>query len=450
MRLRPVGSTFALVGGLAISLSSVVAGGAERPRPASLRGVPAVRNGGPAEAGQASGEGPLRLLHSTAVDSGEHGDDGARGVAVDGAGDVFVAGYFTVAGQGRDIWLARFDQNLVFQDSVTINGSANGDDEGYTMAFDRDGFVYLTGYMTEAGEGHNIWLGKFDSDLELVDDLTINGSENGDDDGYGVLFDDVTGQLYLAGTLREAGEGANVWLAIFNTALVLQQSTTLNGPIDDTDKARFMTFDDERHLFVSGSMTQAGTEYDIWIGKFNADLSFVDEIVIAGPADEEDKGYGIVFAPPGTIFVTGTMIEPNESYNIWMGKFDTELNPLDELTINGPVDGEDVAYVMVQDSCGRLFHTGVYTEAASGSNIWLAEFDSDLELRGWTTVNGPANGYDTGIGLANGFAGDLYVSAIVSDPVDYFNIWVGHFDVATLFADGFETGDSSAWSATVP
>jgi len=446
MQPRPVGYGLVLGGSLAVLVLGIGAEGAVEPPPDRAVGAQVAVHDAPLK----GGTGLFRLLQSTTVDSGEHGDDEARGVAVDGLGNVFVVGYLTVAGQGRNIWLARYDRDLVYQDSTTVNGPADGDDEGYTIAFDQNGFLYLVGYMTESGEGHNVWLGKFDADLDLVGDLTVNGTANEDDDGYGILFDEVTGLIYVAGTVRDIGQGANIWLARYDTSLGPHGSIILNGPIDDTDKARFMTFDDQRHLFVSGSMTQAVTDYDIWLGKFADDLSFIDDIVIAGPTTEEDKGYGLVFGPPDTIFVTGTMIEPGESYNIWMAAFDTELNPLDSLTIDGPVNGEDVAYMMVKGADGGLLQTGTYTEVAGGSNIWVAEFDTDLELRGWATVNGPASGFDTGAGVAVGHRGDFYVSAIVSDPVNDFDIWIGHFDATVLFADGFESGGTDRWSVALP
>jgi hypothetical protein len=384
------------------------------------------------------------------VDGGEQANDEARGIAVADDGTVWVTGYVTVNGQGRDIWLSKYNSELVLLDSTTVNGPDDLDDEGYAIAFDPSGGVYLLGYVTEAGENHNIWLGKFDSNLDLVDDWTLNGSENDDDDGYGLLFDATSGRLYAAGTLREAGEGANCWLAIFDTSLVLQQSTTVDGPANNTDKARFMTFDDSRHLFVSGSMTQAATDYDIWVGKFDENLTLLDDRIVAGPTTDEDKGYGIVFSPPDVVFVTGTMIEPGESYNIWLAKYDTDLTLLDSVTINGPVDGEDVAYTMIGDPAGRIFQTGVYTEVDGGSNIWLAEIDGELDLRDWTTIDGPAGGYDTGLGVALGPQGDLYVSAVVTDPDNGLDIWIGRYDVTTVFADGFESGSTSEWSVVVP
>jgi len=398
-----------------------------------------------------SGEGNgFHLVNSVTVDGGENGDDEARGISVAADGSVFATGYISVTGQGRNIWLGKYSEDLVYQDSVTVNGTANGDDEGYTIAFDPSGNAYLVGYMTTAGEGHDIWLGKFDSDLVLVDSITVTGPDAGDDDGYGILYDSVSGNLYLAGTVREADEGANIWLAIYDTDLDLVKAITMNGPVDDTDKARFLTFDDTRHLFVSGSMTEdLGREYAIWIGKFEDDLTFVDDVTIDGPTTEEDKGYGIAFDGSDTIFVTGTMIETDESYNIWMAKLDTELTIIDQLTINGPVDGEDVAYLMQLGPSGRLYHTGTYTENVGGTNIWLACFGPSLDLEAWLTLDGPAGGYDTGIGVAVGYDNDLYVSAIISDPVEGFNMWFGRFGLSAIFVDGFESGNTSAWSDAV-
>ena len=395
--------------------------------------------------------GVFNLLHSVTVDGGENANDEARGISVADDGTVYVTGYINVTGQGRNLWLAKYSRELSYLDSITINGTANGDDEGYSIVFDEDGHLYLIGYMTEAGQRHNIWLGKFDTDLLLLDSITVDGTQHEDDDGYGLLFDSESGNLYLAGTVRETGQGANIWLAIYDVDLDQVDAITMNGPADDTDKARFLTFDDTRHLFVSGSMTDdLARDYDIWIGKFKDDLTPVDDLTIAGPTADEDKGYGIVFDGSGSLFVTGTMIETNESYNIWMAKLDTQLNLLDSLTINGPEDGEDVAYLMTRDRGGRLFHTGTYTQSASGSNIWLGCFDTAMNLHAWATVDGPASGFDTGVGVATGTADDLYVSAIVSDPVEGLNIWIGHYDISALFVDGFESGDTSIWQMVVP
>lgn len=86
-------------------------------------------------------------------------------------------------------------------------------------------------------------------------------------------------------------------------------------------------------------MSYVWTNYDILGGKFSDDWTFVEYVVVAGPTTDEDKGYGIVFDPTGTIFVTGTMIEPDESYNIWIGHFDVS-----ELFTDGFESGDGGAW----------------------------------------------------------------------------------------------------------
>ena len=430
------------------ALSSTAPAGAQL-RPQTWRDAPrGLGAAPPAKAAPAGAEGSLILLEAITVDGGDRLDDEMRGVAIGPDGLIYATGYVTLAGHGRDIWLATYDHDLVQQDVVTVNGTASGDDEGYSIAFDGAGFVYVVGYMTGAGTGHDIWLGTFDADLELVDQETIAGPAGEDDDGYGILFDEVTGFLYVAGTVHVTGQGADIWIARFDSKLDLVNVFTLDGPAHDTDKARFMAFDDQRHLFVSGSITEnLDRDYDIWIGKLEDDLTFVDELVVAGPTAEEDKGYGIVFGTTGTLFVTGTLAEPGEGWNIWMAEVDTGLNLLQSLTIAGPANGEDVAYLMTADEVGNLYHTGVSTEPDGGSNIWLARFDTGLELEAWTTEDGPAGGYDTGIGIAAGPDHDLFVSAVVTSSAGDFDIWIGRFAIGMVFADGFESGGSLQWSS---
>lgn len=77
---------------------------------------PAVHSA-PLEVVAVSEEGDVfHLLHSVTVDGGEGSNDEARGISVAPDGMVYAAGYVTVAGQGRDIWLGHFDVSTVFAD----------------------------------------------------------------------------------------------------------------------------------------------------------------------------------------------------------------------------------------------------------------------------------------------------------------------------------------------
>ncbi len=378
--------------------------------------------------GGAAGREDFALVSSVTVDGGSNGDDQPRGLALDEDGNVYVTGYFSVPGQGKNIWLAKYDPDLVLLDSITIDGSANGDDEGYTIALDGNGYLYVIGYMTETDEDHNVWLAKFDTDLVLQKQVTVDDSDS-TDDGYGILFDGA-GYLYVAGTLTQTDEGYNIWIAKYDTELVLQTSRTLNGPGNGTDKGRFLALDGNGNLFVSGSATPLSSRYAIWLGKFDTDLNLQDDLILEGTGTGEDKGYGIVFDGIDTLFITGTMTENAEDYNIWLAKYDTDLNLIRSITLNGPVDGEDVSYSIALDDDRDIYQIGDYTEAVGGTNIWIARYNTNLQLRSYITVNGPAGGYDTGFGIIRGSGRDIYVTGVVSDTVEGPNIWIARYRVS--------------------
>jgi hypothetical protein len=360
------------------------------------------------------------------IDGGSKGDDAAYGFIFDEDGNIYITGFVTVTGEDRNIWLAKYDSEMNLVTDTIINGSADGEDTGYTFDLDDNGNLFIIGYIDETGEGHNIWIAKYDLDLNLKKEIKVNGSKGETDDGYGILYDG-NGHLYAAGTIRETVGESNIWIAKYDTDLNLIKSITITRPIDNTDKARFLLLDGNGHLYVSGSVTQEVSEYDIWIGKFDTDLNLLVDTAVAGPVDgEEDKGYGICLDEFGTLYVTGTLTEPDEGYNIWLAKYDTALNLIDYITKDGPLHGEDVAYMMVMDDEGFLYLSGVYTETAGNENVWAGIYNRDLQLLNDITVNGSANAYDSGIGIACRPDG-VYVSGFLTEVSEGGNIWFARY-----------------------
>lgn len=359
---------------------------------------------------------------------GANGTDAALGMVIDDQGNLYATGFVTIPGRGTDIWLAKFDSNLSLLLNITIDGSAHINDMGYMLELDSNGYLYLVGYIGEVGEGPNIFLAKFNaSTLGLLKNITINGGANSVDEGYGILLNE-SGDLYITGTVTEPSEGYNIYIGKFDTELNLQKNITINGPANRSDKGRFLALSEEGNLFVSGSASQAGTGYDFWLGKFDTNLNIVCQKIIASPTVGEDKGYGITLDGEGTLYVTGTINNSIQGFNISLAKYDTNLNHLQNITLNGPVNGEDVAYSIFLDA-GTIYQTGVYSEtfALGGANIWIARYDINLNLQTYTTVNGSMNSYDTGYGIIKGLGQDFYVSGYVSETSGGINIWLARY-----------------------
>lgn len=375
----------------------------------------------------------IRLVKSTNIDGGANEADGAVGMVMDEDGYLYVTGYITVPGQGTDIWLAKFDQDLNMIKNNTINGLASGEDIGYTLAFDENNSLFLLGYLDQGGTGHDIFLARFNStDLSMEKGVMINGPASGTDDGYGILYNPSDKNLYIAGTVEVPIEGQNIYLAKFYTNLTLIKNVMFNGPSSSTDKGRFMALDSSGNLYVSGSKSRAGTGYDLWLGKFDTNLTLINEIILAGPTSGEDKGYGIVIDSDNIVYLTGTLTYSSQGYNIFLAKFDTNLNQLKNVTLNGPLNGEDVAYSLVFDKSSNLILTGVYTESPGDSNIWVAIYDKQLNLLTYDTIDGGSHGYDTGYGVILGMDNDFYVSGFIDEPVENTNLWIARYSQAFI------------------
>ena len=368
----------------------------------------------------------LMLEKSITLDGGSKEDDAAYGFIFDRNGNMYVTGFVTVTGEGRNIWLAKYDQEMNLVISQSLNGSASGEDTGYTFAMDESDHLFVIGYVTETGQDHDIWIAKYDTDLNLLKQITVNGSKNETDDGYGILYDG-NGFLYTAGTVREMTGENNIWLAKYDTDLNLITSITMNRTDNMTDKARFMVLDGMGHLFVSGSVSQEISDYDIWIGKFDTDLRLLKETDVAGPVDwAEDKGYGICLDEFGILYCTGTVTGPGQGLNIWLAKYDVDLNLIKMIFRDGPLHGEDVAYLMSMDDSGYLYLTGVFTEPEGNENAWIGVYNRDLQLQNDTTVNGTADSYDSGMEVICR-KDRIYVSGFLTEVSEKGNIWLARY-----------------------
>lgn len=377
----------------------------------------------------------ITLLNSINIDSGYYSFDAAFGITQDEEGFIYATGFVTIPGgpvipgNGTDIWLAKFDSNLNMLVNKTINGNAWGNDWGYVPVCDNDGYLYVVGYLNEIDESNNIFLGKFYcANLSMIEYITINGPSNDTDEGYGLLYNHFDGNLYITGTITNSSRGYDIYIGKFDTDLHLLKSITLNGPSSSTDKGRFFTLDESGNLYVSGSKSQVGTNYDMWVGKFNSELMLIDEIIIAGPTTGEDKGYGICYDGAGVIYLTGTLTGIGSGYDIFLAKYDTDLNQIKNITLNDPIDGEDVAYSFFL-AANKIYLTGVYTESLGGSNVFIACYNTNLELQFLNTIDGSAHGYDTGSGIIRGLGADFYISGYLNETSEDNNIWIAHYQI---------------------
>ncbi|AFY82417.1 SBBP repeat-containing protein [Oscillatoria acuminata] len=208
--------------------------------------------------------------------------DIARGVAIDGGGNVYISGRTTGSLDGNnagnfDAFFAKYDRdgNLVWIRQLGTSGW----DQSPGISTDKNGNIYITGYTTGNLEGVNagtrdIFVTKYDPSGNLLWTEQLGTSSL--DYSYGSATDSA-GNVYITGHTTGSLEGENsggydvfaikldsngnqVWIQQFGTSAI--------------DYSRGIATDPAGNIYITGStqgsfgQTTAGNS-DVWVAKLS-------------------------------------------------------------------------------------------------------------------------------------------------------------------------------------
>ena len=284
------------------------------------------------------------------------GADFARDLAVDEAGCVYVTGsstpgpdlgtsdYVTIKydPQGNELWVARY------------NGPGNADDGARAIAVDQAGQVYVTGnsagfnpedfdYATVKydASGTELWVarhagpvGSFDFAVDVAVDAALNvyvtGIENGD-----------------YGTVKYDADGNPLWVARYN------------GPANATDQPRALGVDDAGNVIVTGISFDDVTDFDYATVKYDANGTERWVARYNGPANAGDSAFALAVDDSHSVYVTGNSIGTGTSFDYATVKYDASGNEAWVARFNGPASSGDSAVAIAVDSAGNVSCDGI-------------------------------------------------------------------------------------------
>jgi len=390
---------------------------------------------------------------------GGSGDDISQCIAVDGAGNILVAGFFngTVdfdpAGEGdwhqavgkRDAFLAKYDFGGRLDWARTWGGSE--DDTSNGVAVDSSGNVVVSGrfrttvdfdpgpgvdsHTTNHPQGlNNAYLSKFDPDGNFLWVKVWGGTGGiGGDEAYSVTVD-TSGDIYVVGDF--------------------------SSPSIDFDPGDAVDLHTNRS--VDGF-------FDAFLIRFAPDGGFVWARTWGG--DRYDDGPGVAVDGAGHVYVAGMFqdtvdfdpgpgVDPHSAqghygvagdYATFLSKFDTDGNFLWARTWGG--SGWDIGENAAVDGAGNVFITGYFEgtddfdpgegtdsrESKGSYDAFLSKFDS-AGNRLWTRTWGDL-GADKSDCIALDGRGRLFVTGVFQNTVD--------LDPGTGEAYRTSTGDNAAF-----
>jgi hypothetical protein len=323
----------------------------------------------------AAAAGPL-FVSSAALTTGtqDHATALARG-----PGGLYVVGYSSAGPQAKNIWVSRWnDANMTVISSMTLNGSANGDDAAQGVAIDTSGNVFVMGVSSVAGQGPSLWLGQFASNLAFISSATFPIANYTDPTApKGLVLGPGGVTVFTEATV---GGAIRILLAQFTPSLTFVSSATFfNGFTDNI--ALGAARDAGGNFYVAGGVPPApATSSDIWLGKFNASLQFISSATVAGAGGNTDQARSVVLGPDGNVYVGGIINNAGVNVDAWIAKYSPSLALLGSASFPSPVPSSNAVIDHLVPAATRLYASGRVDEAGQGANAWVLEFDYNLAL----------------------------------------------------------------------
>jgi hypothetical protein len=204
-----------------------------------------------------------------------NGDDRAMVVASDDYGNVYVSGQSMGNGSGYDYVTIKYNPNGDTAWVRRYNGPRNKGDFARGIGVDGSGNIYVTGWSRGLGTGDDYATIKYQPNGDTAWVRTYNGPNNSHDQAWDIA-QDSSGNVYVTGwstgtggtqsdytTIEYRPNGDTVWVARYN------------GTGNSYDKATAMAVDNRADVYVTGQSIGDGTNYDYVTIKYAQETSEV-------------------------------------------------------------------------------------------------------------------------------------------------------------------------------
>jgi len=331
-----------------------------------------------------------------------NGKDVANAIAVDGDGNVYVTGGSTGAGTADlDIVTIKYDSSgdKVWENRYNPAGDSN--DVAYDIAVDGSGNVYVAGESYTTGKGYDCVTIKYNPDGTRAWVRKYNGLADSTDLAVAVGVDG-SDNVYVTGWSYYRNETGFDYVTIkYKPTGIEDWSKRYNGSADSTDKAWDIVVGVDGSVYVTGFSCDSVTGADYATIKYSTtgDSLWAQRysfITYPGPQPQDDKAFDMAMDGSGNIYVTGASYDPlfgaNGYYTI---KYNENGVPLWEDRYDWEAMGDDVAYAIAVDESGDVYVTG--TSYSAGEYEWATiryHPDWSKSERWVYRYNGPGFGRD--------------------------------------------------------
>ncbi len=295
------------------------------------------------------------MLWSLNLNGTADSSDQVAAMALDNAGNIVVTGYTSNKSTGTDIATMKIDPNGNKLWSKEYNGTDNGNDAARALAIDSAGNIYVTGYAVNTDSNYDITTIKYSPKGEQLWVATYNGKGDDYDEANAIALD-AEGNVYVAGFTDISEKRNDLILIKYNPSGEALFTKTYSGKGND-DEARAITISG-KNVILTGHSANKSVDYDIlticystsgtqqWVQTYNGTLS------------SDDEGIAITADQNGNAYITGYTNNIQDSEDIITLKYNSTGIQQWAKTFNGTENFDDYPYAICRDQDGNILVTG--------------------------------------------------------------------------------------------
>ncbi len=308
-----------------------------------------------------------------------NGDDEARSIAVDGLGNVYVTGYSKGSAPGPDYATIKYNSTGSQLWVQRYNGPVNGYANAYSIAIDGLGNVYVTGRSYGGGVGYDYATIKYNSTGAVQWVQRYNGTANDNDEAYSITVDGSS-NVYVTGTSISIGSGYDYVTIKYNSSGTQQWFQRYSGTSSSSgsDAAFSIAVNDSGNVYVTGESIGFGTLYDYATVKYNSSGVLQWHQRYNGPGNGYDNAYSIAVDSSGNLYVTGKSLGISTDFDYATIKYNSSGDSVWLRRYNGPGSGEDYANSIAIDGLGNVYVTGQSTGSGTGLDFATIKYSQFL------------------------------------------------------------------------
>ena len=268
---------------------------------------------------------------------------------------------------------------------------ANYSAYAYSIAVDKQGNVFTTGFMSDGfTDGEFITL-KYDSAGNFKWSARYNGNASTIDYANCVVADS-SGNSYITGwsgdanglhdytTIKYSPDGDELWVRRYN------------GSADDNDYAYWLALDPSGNIYVTGQSVETGSDNDITTIKYSPDGDVLWIKSYNGPGNGYDAGQAVAVDGEGNAYVTGNHTTATGLECVTL-KYSTNGDLLWSASFNGPDQSGGVLISIALDDLANVYVSG-FVFSGGASDFATIKYDTAGTEQWARLYDGPAHSYD--------------------------------------------------------